>query len=253
MEQLTKSPKSLLKKGLEYTKSNLSNKYTGTETFGLTNENYVVDLVVQRDPDGNPRSATVYMSNQAACLSRELLGLPECKLDLLFEGDQLKRLISSSPNSLNEPTKGKENPPPSLTGGLGNADPPPRPLPNAAAGLLLPALMADLVVDAVFGAVHVVLQLRKRNAPLRSVLRNESYHEDMIAAMQVLSDAAHVQVSKPAVRPFYVNDKKTSRESQADINRQIEEISLCLDSPEQQITIILVMTSLKAHKIGKFG
>ena len=167
MTQSTNHPRFSLKKGLQYTTCNPSTRCVGNETFGKTKDHYIVDLVVQRDPDGKPESATAYMPNQAACFPRRVPGKPEpdCELDLLFDGDQLAQLISSSPEIFNEPRNGNENPPPPLAGGvLGDNPPsPPPPQSDITPGLLLPSLLAGLVGGAAFAAIQLlVTQLRKK-------------------------------------------------------------------------------------------
>lgn len=247
-------PDFLLKKDIEHTRCNPSGKCTGTETFWLIKGNYIIDLVIQRNLDSKPTSATAYMPNVAAC-SRGLPRSSHCQLDLLFEGEQLEKLISRSPQSSKvslAPAMAEKNSLPPLTPVLGNnLHILEAPQSIRAADLLLPAHIAKLIGGAASTAIHVVRQLRNRDAFLRSVLRNESHHEDKITAIQASSAAAHAQVSKPAKRPFAVNNKRTSQESQDDISLQIEEILLRVDSPEQRMTARLVKTSFEENKIGE--
>jgi hypothetical protein len=178
MTPTTNHPNFTLKKGIKYTICNPSVKCDGTETFGETQDNYIVDLVVQYDPDGKPDSATAYMPNQAACLSRGLPNTPECQLDLLFQDEQLVQLISSSPQTFKDPPKVTGNvKPPQLVGVEGNQPPPPTPQPNTAADLVLPALLAGLVGGAAFSVIQAIVTLflkRKRTQNTSRVLKNSA-------------------------------------------------------------------------------
>lgn len=178
MTQPTNHPKFQLKKGIQYTICNPSAKCVGTETLGYTQDNYIVDLVVQRDSDGKLERATAYMPNQAVCLSPGLPGQPECQLDLLFEGKQLDKLFSSSPPpTSDQPAKDKRSPSPQST--KVNAVTPPKhthPEYIGEADLLLPVLLAGLVGGAAFSAIQVLVTLlrkKKRDQNTSRVSRNQ--------------------------------------------------------------------------------
>lgn len=150
-----------LKKGLNYTICNPSEKCGGTQTsLGRTKDNYIVDLVVKRDPNGKRESATAYMPNQAKCISRGLPDAPVCQLDLLFKGKQLEQLISSSTDRRLNGSEINNNPtPPRPTPGVGNPPPHEHPQYIGTADLLLPALLAGLVGGAAFSAIQVLVTL----------------------------------------------------------------------------------------------
>jgi hypothetical protein len=243
MTPTTNHPNFTLKKGVKYTICNPSAKCDGTETLGETQDNYIVDLVVQYDPDGKPDSATAYMPNQAACLSRGLPNTPECQLDLLFEDEQLVQLISTFKEPVKETGNAK---PPQLVGVGGNQAPPPPPQPNTAYAIGLIAASCVAVIIAI-----MVRQLRKRNATLNSIVRAGSQKQNTV--MPLRASSVQAQASDLNVSSLSGNNRSATRLAQPDTDQKIEEILSRLDSLEQQMVSILMKTSIKSEQMDESG
>jgi hypothetical protein len=275
MTQAIKIPDFLLSQGLQYTRCNPSRKCECTETFGTTKGSYSVDLVVQRDPDDDPIKATAYMPDQAAC-SRGQAESIGCQLELVFEGDQLAQLISGSPqlhttsrysktgaiDKENHSTLSNEEAVSKFAKG-----PPPStevyPFPPIYA-LIAGAMFATVlflvnrhystIKKQLFAANQKINELDRRvsGQEIELITQQRKYQPSTVTS---LANKSHTTVEPSLLPPPPGLDISimASRRSQSDINQQIEEILLRLDSLEQQMTAILVRTSLKGYKIDESG
>lgn len=246
MKQTTRIPNFLLKEGVLYSKCNPSQICAGTEMLGAVKTRRIVDLVIQRSPEGMPIRANAYIPNEVAC-SRKIF---ECQLDLVFEGEQLARLISGSSQILNysrddsiskveNPFLAEENISYSQSHEL---------LPFS----INPYYALGVIVICIPIAIAIMVrQLRKRNLLLRSMVKNESHNRNTNAAMRASPSTHQVQTPRSAAKSLGATNKMARREYQSNTDQKIEEILLRLDSLEQQMTSVLVRTSFRADKIDE--